>query len=108
AVLERRVLLEPVDRAAQLLGRRVAVGVDAVGRDDLRDRPLEFLRPAGQHSLGAVGRELAVVALAPDREVLLAADQYELVVAVARPACGVDELRRLAGVENLRERRRAA
>src|SRR3954451_11613759 len=109
AVLERRVLLEPVDRAAERAGDRLAVRVDAVaGRHDLGERALELLRLPLEHVLGAVGRELAVVELAAAAEVLLAADEHELVLALARPARRVHELRGVAGVEDLRVRGRAA
>jgi len=45
AVAERRVLLEPVDRAAERARDRLAVRVDAVaGRRDLGERALELGR----------------------------------------------------------------
>src|SRR5829696_1987203 len=88
---------------------RLAVGVDAVaGGRDLRDRAVERGRLAGQHALGRVDGELAVVALAAPGEVLLAAGEEELVAALARPARGVHELGGLAGVEHLRVLGRAA
>src|SRR3954471_16465866 len=65
AVLERRVLLEPMDRAAERAGDGLAVGVGPVARrDDLRERALELRGAALEDVLGAVGRELAVVAVA--------------------------------------------
>ena len=107
--MEGRVLLEPVHGAAERAGHRLAVQIDAVaGRRDLGERPGELARRAGQHAVGAVDRELAVVALAAPGEVLLAAGEDELVRAGVRPARGVDELRRLPGVEHLRVRGRAA
>src|SRR5215212_9837621 len=95
AVAERRVLLEPMHRAPQRTGDRFAVGVEAVaGRGHLRERTLELRRLVSEHVLGAVDRELAVVELAAAGEVLLAADEHELVLAASRPARRVHELRR--------------
>ena len=64
AVLEGRVLLEPVDESGPSAARdRLAVGGDAVaGRRHLGDRAVERVRLARQHAVGGVDRELAYAA----------------------------------------------